>query len=123
MPERIFLHPVSTAARRPARRSTVIMRSLSTTILLALPFISHSHPLDAGYNLRPFELELNATRMYDLIGETRLPKQAEYPGLGAKAGIDLGVLKSLKDQWSTTFDWDAEQRALNKSVIVRTHRR
>ncbi|ETS76581.1 hypothetical protein PFICI_11968 [Pestalotiopsis fici W106-1] len=61
-----------------------------------------------------FTINLNASRMLQLISLTELPAQEEYPGLGASLGIDLNVLKSLQHQWTTNFSWPAEQAALNK---------
>jgi len=52
--------------------------------------------------------------MLDLVKNTVLPEQPEYPGLGSTAGIDLDVLKQLQREWLTTFDWSREEAALNK---------
>ena len=67
-------------------------------------------------NLRPFSVDLSAgvPRMLDLVKNTVLPEQPEYPGLGSTAGIDLDVLKQLQREWLTTFDWSREEAALNK---------
>ena len=54
--------------------------------------------------------------MLDIINNTRLPDQPVYPGLGSSMGIDLDVLKSLKDEWLHEFDWNKEQREMNRFV-------
>lgn len=63
-----------------------------------------------------FKINLSerACRMSELIENTELPERPEYPGLDESLGIDLGVLKSLQKDWTTKFDWDAEQDSLNK---------
>lgn len=53
--------------------------------------------------------------MVRLAKDTRLPDKPEYPGLGSSLGIDLDVLKSLREQWITDFDWKKEQDSINKS--------
>ncbi|KAI0388355.1 Alpha/Beta hydrolase protein [Xylariaceae sp. FL0594] len=52
--------------------------------------------------------------MLHLVKEAQLPDHEEYPGLGETLGIDLKTLKALQCQWTTDFDWAAEQAALNK---------
>ncbi|KAK9786225.1 putative Epoxide hydrolase N-terminal domain-containing protein [Seiridium cardinale] len=61
-----------------------------------------------------FTINLCPSRMLYLVNQTQLPAEEEYPGLGESLGIDLNVLKSLQHEWSTTFNWTAEQAALNK---------
>ena len=69
-----------------------------------------------GFKLRPFSVNLSAgvPRMLDLVKNTILPKEPEYPGLGSSAGIDLELLSSLQKEWITDFDWSREEAALNK---------
>lgn len=64
-----------------------------------------------------FKLLLCPDRMLELAKQTTLPDNEEYDGLGASLGIDLKVLKELQADWTTTFDWSAEQDSLNKSAI------
>ncbi|KAM0426136.1 hypothetical protein ACHAPT_008768 [Fusarium lateritium] len=52
--------------------------------------------------------------MIDLVRNSRLPEKPEYPGVGSSMGIDLDVLKSLRKQWLSNFDWEKEQDKLNK---------
>ncbi|KAK8128123.1 hypothetical protein PG984_009231 [Apiospora sp. TS-2023a] len=61
-----------------------------------------------------FKLSLCPDRMLELAKQTTLPGDEEYAGLGASLGIDLKVLKELQTEWTTTFDWSAEQDSLNK---------
>lgn len=69
-----------------------------------------------NFQLRPFHIDLsqNVPRMLDLVRDYQLPKKPEYPGVGASKGIDLDVLKGLRKQWLTKFDWKKEQDTLNK---------
>ncbi len=64
----------------------------------------------------PFVINLSGSvpRMLDLINNTVLPDQPEYLGVGSSAGIDLDVLKQLRQEWVTNFDWQAEEAALNR---------
>ncbi|KAJ4323529.1 hypothetical protein N0V84_004269 [Fusarium piperis] len=52
--------------------------------------------------------------MIELVRNSRLPDKPEYPGVGSSMGIDLDVLKSLKKQWLSDFNWKTEQDNLNK---------
>jgi hypothetical protein len=54
--------------------------------------------------------------MLSLIRQTKLPDHDPYSGVGETLGIDRGVLKSLQQEWTTSFNWEVEQAALNKSV-------
>lgn len=49
-----------------------------------------------------------------LVSNTRLPDDPVYPGLGSSMGIELDVLKALKKQWTTEFNWEKEQREMNR---------
>ncbi|KAI5460231.1 Alpha/Beta hydrolase protein [Mariannaea sp. PMI_226] len=68
------------------------------------------------FNLQPFVINLSreVPRMLNLVKNTRLPDQEEYAGVGSSAGIALDTLKQLQTKWTTTFDWNKEQHALNK---------
>ncbi|KAK4977697.1 hypothetical protein LTR42_002070 [Elasticomyces elasticus] len=81
--------------------------------LLSVALPSTVHPYQQKYDLQKFHIDLDSRRMVDLIRQTRLPKKPEYPDLGATAGIDLDVLKSMQKQWVTSFDWPKEQASLN----------
>lgn len=69
-----------------------------------------------NFHLRPFHINLsyNVPRMIELVRNYRLPDKPEYPGVGSSMGIDLDVLKSLRKQWLSNFDWKKEQDILNK---------
>ncbi|KAL8983572.1 MAG: hypothetical protein Q9205_002231 [Flavoplaca limonia] len=49
----------------------------------------------------------------ELIKNTQLPEEPQYPGVEPFYGIDLEVLKSLRENWLNTFDWEKEQASLN----------
>ncbi|KAL8903856.1 MAG: hypothetical protein Q9207_003654 [Kuettlingeria erythrocarpa] len=51
--------------------------------------------------------------MLELVNDTQLPEKPQYPNIGASEGIDLDVLKSLREQWLNEFDWEKEQTYLN----------
>ncbi|ROT35056.1 alpha/beta-hydrolase [Sodiomyces alkalinus F11] len=70
----------------------------------------------ASCSVKPLLVDLSAEvpRMMDLINNTRLPDLPVYPGVGSSMGIDLDVLKSLKDEWLNEFDWEEEQEEMNK---------
>lgn len=72
------------------------------------------------FKLKPlhFDLTPEVPRMLEIINRTRLPDQPVYPGLGSSMGIDLDVLKSLRDEWLYEFDWDREQRDMNRFVQI-----
>lgn len=69
-----------------------------------------------NFQLRPFHIDLshNVPRMIELVRNYQLPDKPEYPGVGSSMGIDLDVLKSLRKQWLSDFDWKTEQDNLNK---------
>jgi hypothetical protein len=74
-------------------------------------------PGDSGaFNLQPFQFNISdrLPRMYELLRETKLPDEPQYPGVGATKGIDLDVLKSLRDQWLNEYNWEQEQEYLNR---------
>jgi hypothetical protein len=88
------------------------LSALAPVCLSAL--VEHANHFD----LKPFSINLSngAPRMLELVKETRLPDNEEYPGLGSSAGIALDVVKSLQREWTAEFDWDQEEAKLNKSV-------
>jgi hypothetical protein len=56
-------------------------------------------------------------RLKSLLNNTRLPAKALYSDAAPQKGIELDVLRDLKTEWSTTFDWEAQQAELNQSVL------
>lgn len=50
--------------------------------------------------------------MIDLAKRTNLPRNGDY--LAPDAGIPLQTLVSLRNELIDNFDWEAEQRKLNK---------
>lgn len=73
---------------------------------------------DQSFNLRPFTINLSrrVPRMMELIKNTQLPEESQYPGVESHFGIDLEVLKSLRENWLNKFDWEKEQAYLNRLV-------
>ncbi|KAJ3541266.1 hypothetical protein NM208_g4128 [Fusarium decemcellulare] len=73
------------------------------------------------FNVRPFNIDLGdrVPRMLDLVKNTRLPTH-ESPAakdsvnITSSTGISLSTLKQLQTQWSTNFDWEKEQAAMNR---------
>ncbi|RYP41967.1 hypothetical protein DL767_000598 [Monosporascus sp. MG133] len=67
------------------------------------------------FDLQSFQFNVSdrLPRLYELLRETELPDKPQYPGVGATKGIDLDVLKSLREQWLNEYDWEQEQEYLN----------
>lgn len=88
----------------------------SAVQLLALP-----HDGKDGFHVRPFKVDLSdrVPRMLALVKNTRLPAH-ESPAardsynITLSTGISLSTLKQLQTQWSTSFDWEKEQAAMNR---------
>jgi|SRR5690242_13305998 len=74
----------------------------------------------ADFSVRPLKINLSndVPRMLSLINNTQLPDEPQYPGLGSTFGMDLDLLKGLKEQWLTEFDWDKEQTTMNELVTT-----
>lgn len=91
--------------------------SLVSLSLLCLQAVAATLP-NQPFNLRPFIINLSrgVPRMVELIKDTQLPEKPEYPGIGSSKGIDLEVLKSLRENWLNKFDWEKEQAYLNRLV-------
>ncbi|KAJ6556292.1 Alpha/Beta hydrolase protein [Mycena capillaripes] len=67
------------------------------------------------FNLKHFKIDLSSKvpHLTTHVRNTRLPEKPLYPDLGPDKGIQLDFLSSLKEEWVTSYDWDAEQAALN----------
>jgi hypothetical protein len=74
-------------------------------------------PLDA-YDVSPFKVNLasRVPRMLQLAKNTQLPASDEYPGVESEFGISLAKLESLRNEWTTTFNWEKEEEAMNQYV-------
>lgn len=92
--------------------------------LLSLQAVAASFP-NQTFNVRPFTIDLSrgVPRMLKLINDTKLPEKPQYPNIGASEGIDLDVLKGLREEWLNEFDWEKEQTYLNTLVghVIETH--
>jgi hypothetical protein len=97
----------------------MVSRSLTFhTVFAAL--IAITPALATKFNVKPFKIDLNDSRLLSLARNTRLPTQPEYPDLGSTFGIDLDALHMLQQNWVTDYDWNAEQRRLNEYGISST---
>ncbi|EXL55716.1 hypothetical protein FOCG_06266 [Fusarium oxysporum f. sp. radicis-lycopersici 26381] len=69
---------------------------------------------DSSFDLKPFTINLShgVPHMIDLAKRTNLPTNGDY--LAPDAGIPLQTLVSLRNELIGNFDWEAEQRKLNK---------
>lgn len=66
-------------------------------------------------HIEPFSIDIPEQALEDLrqrLRNTRLPEP--LAGLDWSEGMDAGVLRELIVQWSTTFDWRAQEAALNR---------
>ena len=86
-----------------------------TTAAAALPSAKQQAPSEV-FDLQPFQFNVSdrLPRLYELLRETELPDKPQYSGIGATKGIDLDVLKSLREQWLNEYDWEQEQEYLNR---------
>lgn len=68
----------------------------------------------SSFNLKPFTINLShgVPHMIDLAKRTNLPTNGDY--LAPDAGIPLQTLVSLRNELIDNFDWESEQRKLNK---------
>ncbi|KAJ5904191.1 alpha/beta-hydrolase [Penicillium tannophilum] len=88
---------------------------MASSLLLTMMIIRTAIAKE-NFKLRPFEIDLSdrVPRMIRQIQESHLPQSPVYTDTGTSAGITLSDLKSFKQQWLTSFDWDQEQISLNK---------
>lgn len=96
------------------------MRLDKSLIAISALVAVYSTPIKSSkhdFNLRSFIVDLKGVeRLRNLARNTFLPDEREYPGLGDTAGIDLDILKDLRHQWVTDYDWQEEQRYINRSA-------
>lgn len=87
--------------------------------LAGVAVVGASQARSNQYNLKPFTIDLssNVEHMRDLINNSQLPREEEYPGVRADLGIPLGTLNELKDEWISQFDWEAEQKEMNRCFV------
>jgi len=68
-----------------------------------------------GTDIRPFRIDVPQSELDDLhdrLARTRWPD--EQPDSGWSKGIPLGYLKNLAGYWRTSYDWRAQEAALNE---------
>jgi hypothetical protein len=70
--------------------------------------------LATDFNVKPFKIDLDDSRLLSLARNTHLPTRPEYTGLGSTFGIDLDALRTLQQNWTTKYDWNADQQRLNE---------
>ncbi|KAH8817327.1 Alpha/Beta hydrolase protein [Xylogone sp. PMI_703] len=83
-------------------------------MLLAGSALASSISGQNNYKLHPFTINLSSgvPRMIQLAKDTRLYNVIESPG--DSAGITSGTLQSLQKEWVQNFNWEKEQKAMNK---------
>ncbi|KAI0437054.1 Alpha/Beta hydrolase protein [Xylaria telfairii] len=87
---------------------------MTLIIFSTLAIVGFANSPVAMASPKKFEVDLDPSRMLQLVRQTQLPGKEEYPGLGGSLGIDLSVLKSLQQKWTSSFNWATEQAALNE---------
>jgi len=66
-------------------------------------------------DVQPFKIEVPEETLADLkerLGQTRWPD--ELPGTGWDYGTNMAYLKELVDYWQNSFDWRAQEEAINR---------
>lgn len=73
---------------------------------------------NGAFDLQPFHIDLSHdfSKMIEQVKDTELPADYEFPGISPSFGLDPSLLKSWKDEWTTSFDWEKEQAAMNEYV-------
>src|SRR5262245_48035329 len=69
----------------------------------------------AQLHIEPFTIAIDEAVLDDLrrrIQQTRWPDQ--LPGIGWEQGAELSYLRELLASWADSFDWRAQERALNR---------
>ncbi|KAI9146964.1 Hybrid PKS-NRPS synthetase TAS1 [Paramyrothecium foliicola] len=95
--------------------STISWLAVLTVVGIGAYGAPQSHTLR---KVKPFKIDLakQSPRLIELVKRTKLPEKSVYPGLGATAGIDLAILKQLKDDWVHNFRWHIEEEKLNRQI-------
>lgn len=70
--------------------------------------------------VHPFTVNLSSRvpRMLEQIRSTQLLSQPVYIDTGNANGITLHDLKSFQKQWLTAFNWESEQKEINKYCFL-----
>ena len=90
------------------------MVSLTFHTVFAALVIAIVPILATDFKVKPFRIDLDDSRLLSLARNTRLPTQPEYPGVGSTLVFDLDALRTLQKNWTTEYDWNAEQQRLNE---------
>ncbi|KAJ7674429.1 Alpha/Beta hydrolase protein [Mycena rosella] len=66
--------------------------------------------------VQPFRIDLakGIPHLELLVNNTRLPKNALYPGAGSEFGVQLDFLRDLKSQWVGGYNWTEQEAELNQ---------
>src|SRR5690242_466043 len=92
------------------------MRTAVRATPRALPLLCIQTPPEKGdhMEIQPFTIALPQQALDDLqqrLSMTRWPD--EIPRSGWRFGTNLAYLRDLVGYWQTTFDWRAQEQALN----------
>ncbi|KAK7036288.1 epoxide hydrolase domain protein [Favolaschia claudopus] len=89
----------------------LVLLPFTSLILLVAAMAEHSNN---KFNLKPFHINLSTpfSHLKTLVQQTRLPEKALYD-VGPEKGMQLDVLKELKNEWVGSYDWAKEEGELN----------
>ncbi|KAJ7680834.1 Alpha/Beta hydrolase protein [Mycena polygramma] len=91
-------------------------RSLLARLVAFTMAVAAAHAASDNFYVKPFEINLSAEipRLKSLVNNSRLPDKDLYPSFGPEKGIKLDVLRELRADWLTNFDWEVQQAELNQ---------
>ncbi|KAJ7680814.1 epoxide hydrolase 1 [Mycena polygramma] len=89
---------------------------LIACLVVVNAFTAAAGAISDSFDVKPFKIDLTAgiPRLKSLVENTRLPDKALYPDVGGEHGIEPDVLRELRSDWLTSFDWEAQQAELNQ---------
>ncbi|KAJ6594431.1 Alpha/Beta hydrolase protein [Mycena capillaripes] len=97
------------------RHSLNLKARFAVVTLLATAFAAAGNT--KSFSVKPFKIDLTSEipRLKSLVNNSRLPAKALYPDGGSgEKGIELDVLRELRADWLTSFDWELQQAELNQ---------
>lgn len=94
------------------------MHILTVMIGLCGYSLALAQAANGAFDLQSFHIDLSHdfSKMMKQVKDTQLPADYEFPDIGPSFGLDPSLLKSWKDEWTTSFDWEKEQAAMNEYV-------